>query len=83
VPTQIVLALSECHSKKKGAVLHRDIKPSNIFLDHNKNVKLGDYGLARVLKHSLDYAKTHLGTPYYMSPEQVGEDRYNDKSDIW
>jgi NIMA (never in mitosis gene a)-related kinase len=35
------------------------------------------------LKDSYDYAKTHVGTPFYMSPEQVMETKYNEKSDIW
>jgi serine/threonine protein kinase len=46
--TQIVLAMQECHRRKDGAVVHRDIKPGNIFLDGHGNVKLGDFGLARV-----------------------------------
>ena len=48
---QILLALRECHYKglpgKK--ILHRDIKPSNIFLDINDNIKLGDFGLSRII----------------------------------
>jgi hypothetical protein len=43
----------------------------------------GDFGLARTLKDSFDYAQTHVGTPFYMSPEQVLETAYNAKSDIW
>jgi NIMA (never in mitosis gene a)-related kinase len=46
-------------------------------------VKLGDFGLARVLSHSHSMAKTYVGTPYYMSPEVVREEPYNQKSDIW
>ncbi|RKP15980.1 kinase-like protein, partial [Rozella allomycis CSF55] len=81
--TQIVLALHECHHFKNGAVLHRDLKPENILLDKDLNVKLSDFGLSCVLKRPLDLAKTYLGTPYYMSPEQVDEKEYNVKSDIW
>ena len=67
---QMVLALKECHSRQKNgkAVLHRDLKPANVFLDHNNCVKLGDFGLARVLNHETSFAKTFVGTPYYMSP---------------
>ena len=65
---QLSLALQECHRKKSGGhILHRDLKPANVFLDGNGNVKLGDFGLARVL-HETSFAKTFVGTPYYMSP---------------
>ena len=81
--TQIVLALHLCHTRKEGKVLHRDIKPSNVFLDKDNNVKLGDFGLSRVLSNESNFAYSHVGTPYYMSPEQIDEMRYNEKSDIW
>lgn len=84
VLTQCVLALKECHSRKDGkSVLHRDLKPANVFLDGSKNVKLGDFGLARVLHHETSFAETFVGTPYYMSPEQMNHLSYNEKSDIW
>lgn len=84
----MVLALYECHRRKnKQIILHRDLKPSNIFLDENQNAKLGDFGFARALQSSADgtsvYAKTYLGSPYYMSPEQCNGQDYNEKSDIW
>ena len=70
---QIILALKECHGRTKNGkvVLHRDLKPANIFLDCQNNVKLGDFGLARVLSHETSFAKTFVGTPYYMSPVSV------------
>ena len=69
---QLVLAVQECHRRKDGAhVLHRDLKPANVFLDSSNNVKLGDFGLARVLMHDTSFAKTFVGTPYYMSPVSV------------
>ena len=64
-------------------ILHRDLKPGNIFLDANQNAKLGDFGLARVLNQGSMYAETNVGTPYYMSPEQINEQQYDEKSDIW
>ncbi|XP_002731116.1 serine/threonine-protein kinase Nek2-like [Saccoglossus kowalevskii] len=81
---QLTLALQECHRRDAGrAILHRDLKPANVFLDADHNVKLGDFGLARVLNHDHSFAKTFVGTPYYMSPEQVNYLSYNEKSDIW
>lgn len=46
---QIILALMECHERKGAKILHRDIKPGNVFFDIGNNVKLGDFGLSRIL----------------------------------
>eukprot|EP00697_Spironema_sp_BW2_P017853 gnl/Spiro4/9671_TR5135_c0_g1_i1.p1 gnl/Spiro4/9671_TR5135_c0_g1~~gnl/Spiro4/9671_TR5135_c0_g1_i1.p1 ORF type:complete len:459 (+),score=124.08 gnl/Spiro4/9671_TR5135_c0_g1_i1:155-1378(+) len=80
---QLVLALKECHHRKEGPVLHRDIKPANVFLDAAQNVKLGDFGLARVMGNTSMLAETNVGTPFYMSPEQINEAGYNTMADIW
>lgn len=73
VMAQLTLALKECHRRSDGraTVLHRDLKPANIFLNIKQNVKLGDFGLARILNHDTSFAKTFVGTPYYMSPVSV------------
>jgi NIMA (never in mitosis gene a)-related kinase len=75
VMTQLTLALKECHRRSDGGhtVLHRDLKPANVFLDSKHNVKLGDFGLARILNHDTSFAKTFVGTPYYMSPVSILE----------
>lgn len=54
------------HSKK---ILHRDIKPHNIFLNENEIIKTGDFGVSKQLTGTLDFAKTSIGTPFYLSPE--------------
>jgi len=81
--TQVILAIHYIHNFKSGKILHRDIKPSNIFLDKENNIKLGDFGLSRELSEKSNFAYSHVGTPYYMSPEQIDELKYNEKSDIW
>ena len=77
---QISMALEYIHGRK---VLHRDIKTSNIFLTGNNTVKLGDFGISRVLENTCDAAQTVVGTPYYMSPEVCENKPYTYKSDVW
>ena len=82
---QVLQALKFCHNYKEGKskILHRDIKPSNVFLDGQNNAKLGDFGLSRILSEENNFAYSQVGTPYYMSPEQIEDLKYNEKSDIW
>uniref|UniRef100_A0A8D0GYR0 non-specific serine/threonine protein kinase n=1 Tax=Sphenodon punctatus TaxID=8508 RepID=A0A8D0GYR0_SPHPU len=69
---QISLGLKHIHDRK---VLHRDVKAQNIFLSNNGMVaKLGDFGI---------FARTCVGTPYYLSPEICENRPYNNKTDIW
>ncbi|KAI1494017.1 kinase-like domain-containing protein [Biscogniauxia mediterranea] len=63
-------------------ILHRDLKPENVFLGENDSVKLGDFGLSKMIQ-SHDFASTYVGTPFYMSPEICAAERYTLKSDIW
>jgi NIMA (never in mitosis gene a)-related kinase len=78
--TQICLALKHVHDRK---ILHRDLKSQNIFLTKNNMIKLGDFGIARVLSETKSKAKTVVGTPYYLSPEIIQSKPYSFKSDIW
>ncbi|ALC49122.1 Nek2 [Drosophila busckii] len=81
---QLCRALQVCHNKiTAGTILHRDIKPANIFLDASGNVKLGDFGLARLLRRDQSFAASFVGTPHYMSPELVKGGQYDRKSDVW
>ncbi|SPN99968.1 related to NIMA-like protein kinase [Cephalotrichum gorgonifer] len=66
----------------KVVIMHRDLKPENVFLGQDNSVKLGDFGLSKMIK-SQDFASTYVGTPYYMSPEICAAERYTLKSDIW
>ncbi|RVD87628.1 uncharacterized protein DFL_001849 [Arthrobotrys flagrans] len=67
----------------REVIVHRDLKPENVFLDHDTCVKLGDFGLSRILASDQHMATTYVGTPYYMSPEIVCDLPYTSRSDIW
>lgn len=54
----------------------------NIFLKNNV-VKIGDFGISRILMGTTDFASTFVGTPYFMSPEVLKHEGYNSKSDVW
>lgn len=68
------------HERK---ILHRDIKSQNIFIGKQRTIKLGDFGIARIMDGTTDYARTCVGTPYYLSPEIWENKPYNNKSDLW
>ena len=78
---QLTSALAHCHHDHH--MLHRDLKPQNVFLAGNGDVKLGDFGLAKIIEATCACAKTMCGTPVYMSPELcVGQD-YDRGADVW
>ncbi|XP_070232337.1 serine/threonine-protein kinase Nek11 isoform X2 [Bos mutus] len=76
---QLLLGVDYMHERK---ILHRDLKSKNIFLKNNK-LKIGDFGVSRLLMGSCDLATTLTGTPHYMSPEALKHQGYDTKSDIW
>jgi len=77
---QICLALKHVHDQN---ILHRDLKSQNIFLTSKGIVKLGDFGIAKVLDASEGQANTQIGTPYYLSPEICESLPYGRQSDVW
>lgn len=77
---QMCLAVKYLHDRK---IIHRDIKASNFFLCKNGIIKLGDFGLSRLLPTTKAMLDTQIGSPYYLSPEVCKGDEYNMKTDIW
>jgi serine/threonine protein kinase len=83
--SQILAALEYCHSK---GMIHRDIKPSNFMITAQGQVKLLDFGIAKNTESNTEYTQTGtaqmMGTPIYMSPEQILETKSVDlRSDIY
>jgi NIMA (never in mitosis gene a)-related kinase len=78
--TQICLGLKHVHDRK---ILHRDIKLQNIFMTKTNRCLLGDFGIAKILSCTKGFARTVVGTPYYLSPEILESKNYSFQSDIW
>lgn len=78
-------ALLYLHEEWEQCVVHRDIKPNNIMLDSNFNVKLGDFGLARLMDHELgpQSASGLAGTLGYMAPEYIRTGKASKESDVY
>jgi len=76
----ILKGLVFLHENKK---IHRDIKTENILLTHKGIAKLADFGVSTQLMHSFSKKITKIGTPFYMSPEVILQNKYDYKCDIW
>lgn len=82
IMSQILDGVGYAHQK---GIIHRDIKPSNILLDDSDNVKILDFGIAKILQDKgLTKTGTKMGTIYYMSPEQIkAEKDIDQRTDIY
>jgi len=81
IAKQICEGLSEAH---KVGVVHRDLKPNNIMIDREGQVRIMDFGIARSLKEKgITGVGVMIGTPEYMSPEQVEGKEVDQRSDIY
>ena len=77
---QILSGIQYIH---KNGIVHRDLKPENLLLDHNKNVKIVDFGLSNQYKPG-QKLKTACGSPCYAAPEMIAGKRYECLNvDIW
>ncbi|MGD9346109.1 MAG: protein kinase [Candidatus Aminicenantes bacterium] len=81
IAKQVCEGLEEAH---RIGVVHRDLKPSNIMIDKDGNVRVMDFGIARSLKEKgITGAGVMIGTPEYMSPEQVEGKDMDQRTDIY
>ncbi len=80
IVAQIAEALDYAH---RDGVIHRDIKPANVMLLKNGQVKVTDFGIAKAISSSKTKTGIILGTPNYMSPEQIMGQKIDSKSDIF
>ena len=80
IMTQILAALEYSHRR---GVVHRDIKPANVFLLADGTVKVTDFGIAHIESSNLTQVGTVVGTPNYMSPEQIMGLPVDGRSDLF
>ena len=67
----------------KNGIVHRDIKPANIMLLEDGSLRVCDFGIARLTESSKTATGTVLGTPYYMSPEQIAGKKVDGRADLF
>jgi serine/threonine-protein kinase len=80
VMEQICDGLAYAHAKK---IVHRDLKPGNIHIQPNGQIKILDFGLARLGQSDMTKTGIVMGTPNYMSPEQVMGEKVDARSDVF
>ena len=77
---QICKGLKEIHNNK---IIHRDLTPENIFIDKNNNIKIGDFGVSKILTTLNKYTQSQIGKIKYLAPEILKGLKYNNKVDIY
>lgn len=84
---KVLLGVKELHNTiiENEGIIHRDLKPDNIMIDDELNVKIIDYGLSKIVDFSsITSTGTQIGSPLYMSPEQLKDSKHIDyRADIY
>ena len=80
IVTGVASALDFAH---RNSLIHRDIKPSNVLLEQDGTAILSDFGIAKLLDATASMTNTLLGTPDYMSPEQITGSPLDARSDVY
>jgi len=77
---QIISGVDYCH---RHMVVHRDLKPENLLLDHNRHVKIADFGLSNIMVDG-EFLRTSCGSPNYAAPEVISAKLYaGPEVDVW
>ena len=76
---QICKGLIEIHKNK---IIHRDLTPDNIFINENNKIKIGDFGVSKIL-NTKKYASTYTGKLHYNAPEREKGEEYDYRADIY
>jgi serine/threonine protein kinase len=86
-PRQVATIIGHiCHAldyAHKAGVVHRDIKPSNIMLPKDGRPKIMDFGITKMITSNATQTAAMLGTPSYMSPEQIDLEKVDGRSDLF
>ncbi|RYR56993.1 hypothetical protein Ahy_A05g022735 isoform B [Arachis hypogaea] len=85
VARDVLNGLNYLHARN---IVHRDIKPANLLVNNKNEVKIGDFGVSKLMCRTLDPCKSYVGTCAYMSPERFDPDAYGGNyngyaADIW
>ena len=77
---QLVKGLQDIH---KNNLIHRDLTPDNIFIDEKHKIKIGDFGITKILTETNKYTRSQIGKIHYIAPEMELGEKYNNKVDIY
>ena len=75
--------LKGIHYLHKNKMIHRDIKAANILLNYKGDVKLADFGVSTKIMKTYESKESVIGSPFWMSPEILNNQKYTSKTDIW